>query len=206
MRLVIISLFFLASGCVQQKNKSFYAVNAAAKELNDSAVYVALQFHEYARAVELLDRATQIDSNFFEAYKNKMTFQGLVHPFDPDKVLGILKSLNRLRPLDPEYYMHIGMLYYKKGDSLTSLGYFNDALLHFNSILDTMRATTPGYDVFVMSKANTLFFQRQDQKARGLLMKLYETTRDSVTKEMISLSLHKTSEDVIADFMALSLD
>ena len=144
MRFIIIFLFFLSSSCAQRVDKPVHTINPAAKKLNDSAVAIAMHSYEYAKAVKLLDKATQIDSNYFGAYRNKMSFQGLVKPFDADKILVILKSLNRLCPLDPQYYMYIGMLYFKKGDSLTSSTYFTNALLHFDNILDTMHSTSPG--------------------------------------------------------------
>ena len=202
MRFIIIFLLFLNSSCAQQVDKPVHTVDPAAKKLNDSAVSIAIHSHEFSKAVELLDKATQIDSNYFGAYRNKMGFQGSIKPFDADKMIVILKSLNRLRPLDPQYYMNIGMIYYKKGDSLTSSTYFNDALSHFNSILDTIHTTTPGYDVLVMSKAYTLFFQGQEQNAHDLLQKLYETTKDSVAKEIILPALQKTRKDIIAELMA----
>ena len=198
MRFIIIFLLFLNSSCAQQVNKPVHTVDPAAKKLKDSAVFIAMHSYEYAKAVALLDNATQIDSDYFGAYTNKMSFQVMVKPFNADKMIEILKSLNRLRPLDPQYYMNIGMLYYKKGDSLTSATYFNDALLHFDSILDTIHTTTPGYEVLVLSKAYTLFFQGQDQNAHDLLQKLYETTNDSVVKEVILPALKKTRKDIIA--------
>lgn len=202
MRFIIIFLLFLNFCCAQRADKLVQTVDPAAKKLNDSAVSIAMHSYNYAKAVELLDKATQIDSSYFEAYTNKMSFQGLVKPFDADKILAIQKSLNRLRPSDPQYYMNIGMLYFKKGDSLTSSTYFNNALLHFDNILDTMHSTTPGYDVLVMQKACTLFFQGNDQKAHGLLQELYDTTKDSVAKGIILPALQKTRQDYINGFMS----
>ena len=202
MRFIIIFLFFLDSSCAQPVDKLVHTVDPAAKKLNDSAVSIAMHSYDYTKAVELLDKATQIDSNYFGAYRNKMSFQGLVKPFDADKILVIQKSLNRLRPLDPEYYMNIGMLYFKKGDSLTSSTYFSNALLHFDNILDTMHSTSPGYDVLMMQKAYTLIFQGNDQKAHDLLQKLYDTTKDSVAKEMILPALQKTRKDFISELMS----
>lgn len=202
MRFIIIFLSFLSSSCAQSVDKAIHTVDPAAKKLNDSAVSIAMNLYDYAKAVELLDKATQIDSNYFGAYRNKLSFQGLVKPFDGEKILVIIKSLNRLRPLDPEYYMSIGMLYFKKGDSLTSSTYFSNALLHFNNILDTMHSTSQGYDVLVMQKAYTLFFQGNDKKAYDLLQKLYNTTKDSISKETILPALQKTRKDIISEFMS----
>ena len=202
MRFLIIFLLILNSGYAQQADRPLHSVDPGAKKLNDSAVSIAMHSYEYAKAVELLDKATQIDSNYFRAYRNKMSFQGLIKPFDSDKILKTLKSLSRLRPQDPQYYMNIGMIYYKKGDSLTSSTYFSDALLHFNIILDTIHTTTLGYDALVMNKAYTLFFQGQDQKAHDLLQKLYETTQDTAAKEMILPALQKTRKDIISEFIS----
>ena len=83
MRFIVIFLLFLNSSCAQQ-DKSGHIVDPAAKKLNDSAVSIAMHSYEYSKAVDILDKATQIDSDYFGAYKNKMGFQGLVKPFDPD--------------------------------------------------------------------------------------------------------------------------
>jgi tetratricopeptide (TPR) repeat protein len=202
MRIILVFLLLINFGCDQPVNRSVYKVDPAAKKLNDSAVYIAMHSYEYDKAVDLLDKATQIDSNYFGAYRNKMSFQGMIEPFDADKILVILKSLNRLRPQDPEYYMNIGMIYYKKGDTIASSTYFNKALIYFNNILDTMKATTPGYDVLVMGKAYTLFFQGQGQQGHDLLQKLYDTTQDSVAKKMIFPALQKTSKDFISELLS----
>ena len=202
MRFIPIFLLFLNSSCAQQTDKAKQAIDPAAKKLNDSAVSIAIHFEQYANAVELLDKATQIDSNYFGAYKNKMSFQSLIKPFDTDKMLVTLKSLNRLRPQDPQYYMNIGTLYYKKGDSLNSSAYFDKALLHFNSILDTIHTTAPGYDVLVIEKAYTLYFQGQDQNAHALLKNLYESTKDSVVKEMLLPTLKKSRQEIIGELLS----
>ena len=199
MRFIIIFLLFLNSSCAQQVDKPTHIVDPAAKKLNDSAVSIAMHSYDYAGAVQLLDKATQIDSNYFGAYRNKMSFQSLVKPLDADKMIIILKSLNRLRPLDPQYYMNIGTLYYNKGDSLTASAYFDNALLHFNSILDTIHTTTPGYDVLVMEKAYALYFKGQDQNAHALLKNLYENTKDSIVKEMLLPALKKSRREIIGE-------
>jgi tetratricopeptide (TPR) repeat protein len=196
MRFVIVFLLFVNFGCTQVDKRS------VAKKLNDSAVAIVYHSNDYDKAVELLDKATQIDSNYFGAYKNKMSFQAAIKPFDSDKILEILKSLNRLRPQDPEYYMNIGMLHYRNGDSLVSSSYFKDAILHFDSILDTIHTTTPGYDVLVMNKVYVLFFQGHDQQAHDLLQNLYMSTQDTVAKKMILPALQKTSKDIISELMS----
>lgn len=197
MRFIILFLLFSNYGCSQRHEKNGNPVNPEAKKLNDSAVNIAMHSYDYAKAVTLLDKATLIDSNYFAAYRNKLSFQGLIKPFDVDKILTILKSMNRLRPLDPEYYMNIGMIYFKKGDSTTSSLYFTNAISHFDNILDTIHTTNQGYEVLVMNKAYTLIFQGQDQKGHDLLQKLYESSKDTVMREMLFPVLGKTRQEII---------
>ena len=58
-----------------QTEKKKYSVNPKAKQLNDSAVQAAMNNENYSGAIVLLNEAIKLDSNYYRAYSNKLTFQ-----------------------------------------------------------------------------------------------------------------------------------
>jgi len=196
-----LNLLFLISfyACGQQREK--YSVNPEAKKLNDSAISIARYSMDYKTAVALLDKATQIDSNYFSAYNNKFSFQGIIKPFDVNKNLIILKNLNRLRPEDPRYYNFIGLLYYIKGDTILSEKYFFNAASHYAKILDTLPKINKGYDVLKMDQAVNFILIGQERKGNDLLKQFYKETKDSVYKEILAPMINKSRQEILDEFI-----
>ena len=196
-----LNLFFLFSFCACGQQSKKYSVNPEAKKLNDSAISIARYSMDYKTAVDLLDKAIQIHINYFSAYNNKLSFLGIIKPFDFDKFLIILKNLNRLRPEDPEYYNSIGLLYYKKGDTILSQKYFFAAASHYAKILDTLPKTRSGYDVLIMDQAVNFILIRQESKGKDLLKKVYKETKDSVYKEILFPMINKSRQEILHEVM-----
>src|ERR1700739_1526638 len=96
-----------------------------AKKLNDSAITIVMRTQDYEKAISLLDEATEIDSNYYRAYSNKLAFQLELKQFD--KALATAKNLIRIKPQSPDYYITTGILYYQIGDTVSSQNFFIQA-------------------------------------------------------------------------------
>ncbi len=196
MRFTIIVFLFGFYSCSGNNENPDSNIHPKAKILNDSAISIAMNYQNYVEAVSLLDKATQLDSNYFRAYRNKLTFQGLIKPFDTSKILVIIKNLNRLRPEDPEYYFNLGVIHFKIGDTILAEKYLNNALLHYNKILDTMHVETEGYGVFAMNRGITLILLKQEQKGKKLLKSLFDNSDDDILKDMLTEGMDKSRKEI----------
>src|SRR6476469_10445863 len=109
MRFLFFLLTLSLSACGQQTDSKRSIIDPQARKLNDSATMFAMKQQDYAKAIALLDQATQIDSNFLTSYANKLSFQLQIKQFD--KALMTAYNLKRIKPNAPDYYVTIGMLY-----------------------------------------------------------------------------------------------
>src|SRR5438874_10351933 len=136
MRFLFVFLLINCLACGQQKAQK-PKVNPQAKRLNDSAIQTMINTSDYEKGIALLDQAIAIDSNYYVAYNNKLSFQLMMKKYE--EALPTLKNLNRLRPADPQFYFTTGILYEQLGDTIISQKYFTDAGIYYDKILDTMK-------------------------------------------------------------------
>lgn len=194
MRCIILLFLFAFFSCSRNTKDS---VNPEAKKLLDSAVVQVTHFQDFKRAVSLLDQAIKIDSNYFAAYNTKFAFLGSMKPNDINEMLPTLLKMIKLRPEIPIYYFYAGMIYVKKGDSLTANKYLANADVHFDKFLDTMHQTNSAYELLLSDKAFSLILQGQDQKGRDLLKQVYQLETDSSNRINIATLLAKTRQEIL---------
>ncbi|MGN6399500.1 MAG: tetratricopeptide repeat protein, partial [Flavisolibacter sp.] len=169
-----------------------------AKELNDSAGSVVIHSQDYQKAIALLDQAIKIDSNFYTAFWNKVSFQCKLQQFD--KALITAKNLNRIKPESPDYFFTTGLIYDKMHDTVSSQKYFNLSAIFYDEILDTMDQTNRSYDNILMSKAINLIIIGQERNGNGILKQLYHKKTNKAFKEMLSLFMNKSKEEILSYF------
>ncbi len=146
-KLLIAFLFLGLGSCGQTSSK--HKVDPSAIELNNQAMTLVPFIDNpdsSQKAINLLDKATTIDTNYFLGYANKLMFYYQLHQFD--KALLTNNKLIQLRPTSHDLYLRSGMLYTQTGDTTNAKTYFTKALTICNSALDTMTKTNRD---FVMS-------------------------------------------------------
>ncbi len=196
----IILLLIGLYACGQQPENKKTTVNPEAKKLNDSAVIVAMETGDYDRAISLLNQATTIDSNYFSAYTNKLSF--LLTQKQYDKALLAARNLIRIKPNIPDYYMTIGILYHIKADNNLSQKYLSESLNRFNHLLDTMKSTNGAYSFTLMNKGLNLVFLGQAQKGNDIFKHLYATQKDEILREQLTSYMNKSKDDLLKEWMA----
>jgi tetratricopeptide (TPR) repeat protein len=127
-------------------------------------------------AIDMLDKATAIDTNYFYAYQNKFLYQTELKRYSDALVTA--KHLLTLRPKNVEVKDKVAVAYERAGDSLTAAKYYESALLTYNEILDTMSVKNPSYKVFEMEKATDLIMLNKPTEGYALLKKLYSDETD----------------------------
>jgi tetratricopeptide (TPR) repeat protein len=167
------------------------------RQLNDSAVTLTMKSFDslsYVKAIELLDHATQLDSNSVSSYWNKLAFQSQIKQHD--KALGTVKELIRLRPNTPDFYVTAGVLYEQLGDTITSEKYFRKGLSHFDNLLDTMSIRNTNYSMLRINKAVTLVLSGEEKKGQELLQ-LYYKEEDSLYREAMKPFIGKSRQEIL---------
>lgn len=195
MRLLFLLLLIGLAACGQQTKK--YIPDKRAKELNDSAsrlIMHNLSDSIYPKAILLLDKATDIDSNYYNAYSYKLSLQWMLKKYNDALETAI--HINRIRPNFPDSYVTIGLLYEKLRDTISSLKYFNSALKKYDNILDTMSIKNKMYDAYLMNKGLDLIFAGQQINGNKILKQLYEKSHDDLYKETIMQFLNKSRKEV----------
>ncbi len=150
------------------------------------------------KGVYLLDKATEIDSNYYLAYSNKLTCLTQLRQYD--KAIATAKRLIRFKPLAPDIYMMCGEIYDKINDTISSNIYFNKALALSNAYLDTMKVENINYDMFIMNKAVTLIMLNQQVEGNKLLKQLYNRQKYETFKEHIKSFMNKNKKELL-EFM-----
>lgn len=198
MRLPIIFLLIGFYACGQHLEKKNLVADPKAKQLNDSAVAIVMHSQDYNKAVSLFDQATNIDSNYYTAYANKLSYQLGLRKFD--KALVTAKNLNRIKPESPDYFVIAGIIYAEIGDKISSQKYFIEAATHYDKILDTMSKENKHYDDLLMNKAVNLILVGQQQKGNDILKQLYDKQKGGSYKEIIFSFMNKTRQEIIDNF------
>lgn len=192
------SILFLLIGlyaCGQQSGNKIHPLDPRAKQLNDSAMFVAMQTGSYGQAIELLDQATRIDSNYLTAYGNKLIFQLELKKFE--EALITANNLIRINPDAPEHFANFGMIYECKGDTVLSKKFFTQAAKRYDIILDTMNPANKDYDLLLMNKAINLVLVGEQQKGNEILQELYIKQKDETNKQLITLFINKSKQEIL---------
>ncbi len=150
-------------------------------------------------AISLLDKAIQVDSNYFVAYRNKLSFQLNLKHYD--EALRTSLKILQLRPNNPDHYFTVGLLNDIQGDSYTSRKYFNESAKRYDKILDTMAVSNSGYDMLSMNKGINLIFLGEQQKGNDILKQLYIRQKESPFKELLASYMNKSKQDIIKTCM-----
>ncbi|MDQ3112231.1 MAG: hypothetical protein M3R17_20290 [Bacteroidota bacterium] len=200
-RLIFAFLLLALVSCGSQEEGATDAdkYNDSAVKLNDSAVRMTMTFKPdsitYMKAVELLDQASAIDSNYYLAYHHKIMFLFGAKQFD--KALVASKQIVRLSPNVPESYGRPGIICEILGDSVTAHTYFQKAAELYKVRLDTMKSGTPDYDMMVMSQAVNLIMLGEAQKGNELMEASYARQTDPVLKQSMDMFRGKSKWEII---------
>jgi tetratricopeptide (TPR) repeat protein len=142
---ILISLF----ACGQQSPKII--VSPQAKQLTDSAINKAMYEQDYKQALLLLNKAIKIDSNYFLAYQNKLTFETSLKEYKD--ALQTTMQLIRLQPDAPDYYVTAGVLHSVEGNSFAATEYWQKALIKFEKAIEETNKTDYNYPMLLTNKA-----------------------------------------------------
>lgn len=204
LKFIIVVLIVGLYSCAEKSAK--YKPDAAAVKLNNQAISLVsfIKNPDSSRkAIQLLDSATKIDSNYFLGYFNKLMFFSQLNL--NDEGLRTLNKLIVLRPNSHDLYMMSGLWYEKIGHSDSSQGYFEKSLSICNTVLDTMGKKNKDYTMLVENKAINLIMLGDSVGANILLKNLLDFVPDdpkfgNVEKEYINSLIGKSKRELLMSF------
>ena len=155
------------------------------------------------KALLLLDSATTIDSNVFNAYNNKLFFLYGLKQYD--KAINTVNKLISLRPNAHDLFMLKGNLLDKIGDTTSANLNFEKSLKICDSVLDTMHETNSDYMMLVTNKAINLIMLGDSTNANKILKVLYDKQPDDPAfdnfEKKYILSLMNKNRIQLTDFL-----
>lgn len=188
-------LFTILFACSENQQTKKYVPHPSAKQLADSAAMIMMHSDDKEKAIALLDQATQIDSNYYLAFFNKLLFQSSLNRFDD--ALVTVKNLIRLRPQDPDTYMTAGSTYWMAGDSLQAMNHFTKASNLFDEMLDTMSTSNKSYQPALMDQAIALILIGNEEKGKKALTDLYNKQTNEDNKLVLKMFLGKSRKQLL---------
>ena len=139
------------------------------------------------KAIQLLDKATSSDSNFFNAHYNKLPFLNELK--DYKKCIAVINSLNRIKPNANDIYLLSGVFLDKIGDTTLANNYFSKSLEICSNVLDTMHISNNDYQILLGNKAFNLIMTGDRAKADKAFQSLYLLQSDEeIKKETLAIS------------------
>jgi len=172
--LLIFSLVVFSFGCSHSQVKSPETINIDAIKLNHQAMdsyfnsLLPASAHDKTlkKALNLLNQAIAIDSNYYGAYSNKMVFQAELN--QPDSAFVIAKLIVKKWPKDESTIITLGKYYELKGDSASAYQCYKNALSDIELVL---KSTTDSNKemFFQIEKAKALMLLNQPQQADNIL-------------------------------------
>ncbi|MDR1679191.1 MAG: hypothetical protein LBR81_05365 [Prevotellaceae bacterium] len=178
----ILFLFFIACNGTNTQNK--------AQQLNDSAVSMSLlgDTAKVTAAIELLNKATAMQSDYYVAYWNKLIFQrqlGLM-----DDAFSTLKIMEQLNPENPDLKTMLGSVYEKyKKDTIQAVNKYKEADLLYKSILDTLSSESISYQNMLINYAINTKLLGQENNAKTILTSIIQDSNNEDFNELIDASL-----------------
>jgi tetratricopeptide (TPR) repeat protein len=182
----------------QQSAKTRHVIDPKAIQLNDSAIdYIKYGNPDSAqKALSFLNRATEIDTNYYLAYYHKLGVQTFLKQYAGAVIT--VRQLIRLRPHYPDLLLNAGYLYEVTGDTGSAREYYQKASVLYGHYLDTMKTANPGYFTMTMNAGINLVLMGQDDRGNQVLKKLYDRQKDILYQETIAPYMNKTREEILA--------
>ncbi len=196
---ILTILIFISCGQTE-KQKDESQIDKRAIELNKKGIELAMTFDNDSikKAIELFDRATKIESEYYLAYWNKLVNQNQLG--QKNEAFETLKKLEELRPNNPDLKVTAGIFLALNGDSLSARQKFLEADKIYTSIIDTLTQKTDPYQTTLTNKAVNLKLLGQEAKANKILKAVKTEMTDDNLKEMIESYITMTRTELLENF------
>jgi tetratricopeptide (TPR) repeat protein len=176
-----------------------------AVKLNDSAVKVASEVTQTPRpqvlttAISLLNQATSIDTSYYTAYWNKRAYQIEARQYTDALATG--RQMIKLSPNNADDYTCQGMISEMALDSVNALKYFNNAIIAYNRILDTMDISNSKYKPMQLGKAMDLIMVNQRTNGNAIFKKLQDDSQGIFEKKSYKKYINLSKNGIVNNYV-----
>jgi len=145
------------------------------------------------KAIQLLDKATDIQPDYYVAYDNKFAFQCELDLIDD--AFCTLKNMERLKPESPDLKTTLGAFYeYYKKDTIRAMNKYNEANLLYKLILDTLNPDFRNYEFIITDYAFNLKLLKEDAEANQVL---HDCFGNDIKDFIDTFMVKRTREEVL---------
>jgi tetratricopeptide (TPR) repeat protein len=193
----ILAIFTFIS-CGQTGNQSDkISIDEKAKELNNRGVELAMTFDNDSilKAIELFDRATIIQPDYYLAYWNKFVYQNQLGLSKQAYIT--LQNLEKLKPENPDLKVTDGIFLELNGDSLAARKKFIEADKIYKTILDTLTENADPLQTILTNSAVNLKLLGQVNKGDQILKEISRKMTDENFKQMVDNFATMTRQELI---------
>jgi tetratricopeptide (TPR) repeat protein len=197
--LKLIGIFILLGFCSCGQTNKRQKTNPEAIKLCTEASKLTFYFEDSdssKKALNLLDSATLIDSNYYLGHFNKLAFLNTLKLYD--RAITTVGNLIRLTPNAHDIYIVRGIFSEKIGDTISSSKDFSTSLEICNKVLDTMNLKHRDFEMITMNKGVNLILLNRSNEANVVLLKLSKTQSEGELKN-ITLSMINSSKKKLID-------
>ncbi len=190
----IFSLTLLFS-CTSKVEES--EIDKKAAQLNEEALNLYQNFilnkDSVLKAITLLDKAIEIEPNYFVAFHNKIAFQ--IKLGQVEEAINTCKRIEKLRPNSEETKVMIGILHYSNGDTISANKKYNEANLLCQKKLDTLSNESEEEFRIKTNKAIVLKFLNREKEANEIFRSV------DVNKSYLDEAQREFMQEAINDFI-----
>lgn len=195
--LMTIFVSLIICSCQQHSTEKQEHSALDAKALNDSAIALSMKAKEdrIIKALKLLDQAIEMDSTYYIAYWNKLTF--LQDLGRTDEIRQTFQKFERQYPFDPRVKMRAGIFYENTGDSVTGYKKYTEAYQLYEAMLDTMDKNYKWYSLTLADKAYMLMLLGHEKEGKEQLQQIYNQEQDESIKGLFEPFLNMSRKELI---------
>lgn len=193
-------LFTILIACSQNQQTKAHFPDPKAKHLVDSALRLADRPGNYEKALTLIDKATQIDSNYYDAYFYKLSLQLKLSRLND--ALATSKDMIRLDPRDYERYSATASLYWQIGDTVSATDYYTKAAVLFDKIFDTMSRSNRSYEPMLMQKGFYLIMTGKQEQGNKIWSECCNSGRYPDLKKEYEPLLNKSRKEIMEEIFS----
>jgi len=197
--LILTILIFHSCNNIDKKNDKIQ-VNEEAMNFNNKGIQLASTFENDSilKAIELFDKAIELQPDFLSAYWNKFIFLNQLGK--TDDAFKTIKAIEKLRPDNPDYKLQVGIFTELSGDSITARKYYIKAEKIYENILDTLTKSNDElstYQSTLMSKAINLKLLGQEREATNILKNISQNITNDDYKNMVDNFIVMNRKEII---------
>ncbi|GHT20551.1 hypothetical protein FACS189429_8680 [Bacteroidia bacterium] len=167
-----------------------------ASQLTDSAVRVAMYLDSQAveSALILLDKAIALDTNYFAAYWNKMTYQNQLELFD--EAFETAKKIEHLQPNNATIKTSIGFYLDRQGKCTDAKLKYEEAEKIYETILHSETDEFKRKQI-EFGRAMNLKLSGKEKAANEIFSVILQTETDDLLQQQIQHYLNMNREDML---------